>query len=186
MISTAQLWLPILLTGAGVFIASSLIHIVLKWHNSDYSKLTNEDEVRAALGRGKPAPGIYIVPHCPDMKDLQSPEMQKKFVEGPVGFITVRASGMPTMGPHLAKWFGLNLLVAAGIAHLASFALVAGAPGIRVFHVFAIATFLAYGAGAVSDGIWTGRPWGAVSRDLLDALIYAVVSGLIFAWLWPH
>ena len=116
--STAHLWLPILVSAIGVFFASSLIHMVIKWHNSDYRKLANEDDVRATLGRGNPSPGQYVVPHCMDMKQMQSPEMQKKFIEGPVGFVIIRPSGLPRMGGHLLKWFLLNLLIAAFAAHL--------------------------------------------------------------------
>jgi hypothetical protein len=48
-VSLAQLWLPILLSAVCVFAASSLIHMVVKWHASDYNPLSNEDEVRAAI-----------------------------------------------------------------------------------------------------------------------------------------
>ncbi len=43
-----HLWMPVLVTAVLVFIASSLIHMVFKWHNSDFKKLTNEDDVRAS------------------------------------------------------------------------------------------------------------------------------------------
>ena len=39
----AQLWMPIVLSAVLVFAASSLIHMVLKWHNADYRPLANED-----------------------------------------------------------------------------------------------------------------------------------------------
>ena len=182
MVHTANLWLPILLAAIGVFVASSLIHMVVKWHNSDYLKHPNEDAVRAAIG-GQLPPGQYTVPYCLGAKDMQSPAMQKKFVDGPLAMIVVRPSGMPKMGGHLAKWFGLNLVVATVAAHLACCAAVMDAH--RVFHIVAVTTFIAYSAGSVSDGIWMGRPWKAVSKDLLDALIFALVSAAIFAWMWP-
>lgn len=186
MISTAQLWLPIVLSAIGVFIASSLIHTVLKWHNADYRKLPNEDDVRLAINRGTPAPGLYIIPHCVDGKEMQSPELQKKFVDGPVATVVIRASGPPKLGPHLAKWFALNLVIALAVAHLAGHTIGIGLPRHGVFLFTGIVTLLAYGAGAVSDGIWFGRPWSAVVKDLLDALIYGLVTGAIFTWLWPH
>jgi hypothetical protein len=48
-----------------------------------------------------------------------------------------------------------------------------------------VTTFLAYGVGSVSNGVWMGRSPASVGKDLLDALIYGLVSGLIFAYLWP-
>lgn len=127
---------------------------------------------------------LYVLPH--HLEGHMSPELEKKFVEGPIAFVMLRPSGVPKIGPHLAKWFALNLAIAAVIAHLAGCAIGAGSPGKLVFHVVGVITFLAYGAGSISDGIWFGRPWSAVVKDLLDALIYAAISGAIFAWLWPH
>jgi hypothetical protein len=186
MLSVAQLWLPTLAAALGVFVASSLIHMVLKWHNADYQKLPNEDEVASALRKSSLPPGQYVVPYCVGMKDMQSPEMQKKFVEGPVGHLFLRRPGLPKMGPALGTWFALTVAVAAVAAHVGCMTLAAGAPPMRVGHVTGAVTFIAYAAGSVSDGIWLGKPWGSVAKDLLDALIFAAVSGLAFALLWPH
>ena len=84
MNTITQLWMPNVATAVFIFIASSLIHMVFKWHNSDYRKLANEDDVRAALRATSPGPGQYIVPHCADMKDMAAEAMQKKFIEGPI------------------------------------------------------------------------------------------------------
>ncbi|MGH8398737.1 MAG: hypothetical protein ACRETA_10910, partial [Gammaproteobacteria bacterium] len=64
MISLAHLWLPILLSAVGVFIASSIVHIALKfWHMPDYHGFTNEDEVGTAIRKGNPVPGMYMMPY---------------------------------------------------------------------------------------------------------------------------
>ena len=186
MTSLAALWLPILLSAVGVFIASSLVHMVFKWHNADYGKLPNEDEVAAALRKGGAAPGQYVLPHCPTMKDMQSPEAQKKFIDGPVGTVVLRASGLPNMGKHLGQWFLLTLFVSLLAGTAAGVALPVGAIQNPVFDVTFLVAFAAYGCGAISDGIWKGQPWKAVSKDLLDAFIYAAVTGTVFALLWPR
>jgi hypothetical protein len=160
--------------------------MVFKWHNSDYWKLANEDEVRAAIRNAKPAPGLYMMPRCTDMKEMASPEMQQKFMEGPIAMLTVRPSGKPDMRKSLIQWFALNLFIATVCAHLAAWTQPVGAVGHPVFHLVAILTFLAYGGGSIQGGIWMGLPWRAVLKDLLDALIFAVLSGLVFALLWPH
>ena len=54
MVSLGSLWLPIVLSAVLVFITSSIIHMVLKYHNRDYRKLPNEDAVRAAIRAGNP------------------------------------------------------------------------------------------------------------------------------------
>ena len=65
MISLAHLWLPILLSGIGVFVVSSIIHLFLKfWHAPDYHGFSNENEVRDAVRKGNPSPGMYMLPFC--------------------------------------------------------------------------------------------------------------------------
>ena len=179
-----QLWLPILVTAVAVFIASSLIHMVFKWHNSDYRKLSNEDDVRAAIRAGSLVPGQYILPYC-HMKDMQAEEMQKKFRDGPVGFLTLRKSGPPTIGGSLIQWFVFNLALATIVAAIAlqTYGL-KGEPH-RAGHLVGMLSLLAYGGSSVQAGIWVGRPWGSVAKDLVDAVIYATVSALAFLWLWP-
>ena len=185
-VSLFQLWIPILLSAVCVFAASSLIHMVLKWHASDYRALSNEDEVRAAIRKGTPAPGQYVLPHCADMKDMAKPDMQQKFKDGPVGFLMINPSGVPVMGAALAKWFAFTVLVAFTAAYLASRTLAPGTHYLQVFRVVGAVSFLAYGFGSIPMAIWMGKPWGSAIKDLADALIYGMLSAGIFGWLWPR
>jgi hypothetical protein len=180
-----QIWLPVIVTAVAVFIASSLIHMVFKWHNRDYRKLPNEDEVRTAIRDGSPAPGLYVLPYCADMKQMQNEEMQKKYRDGPVGFVTLRKNGGLTMGGPLVQWFTFNLVVAmlAGDIALQTYG-IQGNPLITA-QMVGILSFLTYAGSNVQAGIWMGKPWPAVLKDVLDGLIYAAVSGLIFWWLLP-
>lgn len=186
MVSLAQLWIPILLSAVCVFAASSLIHMVVKWHASDYRPLSNEDEVRAAIRKGTPTPGQYVMPHCSDMKDMGKPEVQEKYKEGPVGFLVVIPNGAPAMGPALLKWFLYTALVAFMAAYLASRTLAPGTHYLQVFRVVGAVSFLSYGFGSIQMGIWMGKPWSAVIKDLADALIYGLLSAGVFGWLWPR
>ena len=186
MVSLAQLWMPIVLAAVLVFVTSSLIHMVFRWHNSDYRKFANEDEVRAAIRASTPAPGQYVLPYYPDPKEMQTPEAQRKFTEGPVGFLLLRPPGMPGMGASLGQWFALNLLVAIVAGYLASRAVPAGASFLAVCRVVSITTFLAYATGGLQMAIWMGKPWGSAAKEFLDAFLYALVSALAFGWLWPR
>lgn len=180
-----QLWLPILAAAVLVYIASSLIHMVFKWHNSDYKQLANEEEVQAVLRKGAPTPGQYGIPRCTDMKAMRDEAMVKKYVDGPVGLLTVVNSGPPRMGGMLIRWFLYNLAIALIAAAIAL--QVYGVPGNAhaAAHLVGLVTFLTYAGGSVQQGIWMGKPWASVFKDLLDALIYGVVSALAFWWLWP-
>jgi len=183
MLSVSQVWLPILGSAFGVFVASSLVHMVLKWHNSDYRKLSNEDEARGLLRAA--APGMYFVPYCADMKELQKPGNIQKFVDGPVAMITIRPSGKPSMGKPLVQWFLLNLFVAVIAGYVATKMVAPGASFLAVCRPVATLTFMSYAAGSLSSGIWAGRSWPSVAKEVADAAIYATVAACIFAWLWP-
>jgi hypothetical protein len=184
MVTLTQLWLPILLSAVFVFAASAVVHMVLRWHNADYRKLPTEDAVRAAMG-GATAPGQYTLPHCLGPKEMGNPEVQRKFGEGPVAMMWVLPNGMPSMGRMLGQWFLLNVVVALLVGYIAANTLVTGAAAAHVLRVTAAVGFLAYAVGSVSDGIWFGKPWRAVAKDLADALIYGFAGGAAFAWLWP-
>ena len=186
MPSLLQLWLPVVLSAVFVFVASSLVHMVFKWHNSDYLKLSNEDEVRAAIRKGNPAPGQYILPHFANMSDMQKPEAQQKYVEGPVGFLVMRPNGLPTMSKSLVLWFAYSIGVSIFAAYLASRTLPVGTHYLRVFRVTGAVAFLGYSAGALPSAIWMGKPWRSAAKELLDGLIYGLVTAGAFGWLWPR
>lgn len=184
MIFLTQLWIPILASAVLVFIASTLIHMLFKWHNSDYRKLDNEDAVRATVRAGNVTPGQYVFPHCVEMKDRQSSDFMKKFVEGPVGSVTIMKNGPPKMGVTLALWFALILAVAVVAAYVAANSLPAGASFGQVARLVGAIVFLAYAVGSVTNGVWMGRQWSAVAKDVLDAAIYAAITASVFGWLW--
>ena len=49
MVSLGSLLLPILVSAVLVFIVSAIIHMVLKYHNKDYTALPNEEAVRDTI-----------------------------------------------------------------------------------------------------------------------------------------
>lgn len=186
MIAWSSLLLPALLAAVLVFIASSLIHMVLKWHNSDYKKLPNEDEVRAAIRRGSPAPGEYIIPHALDGKECGTPEMKKKFEEGPIGTLFVRPNGMMKLGPFLGSWFVYTFIVALLAGYVARETCPIGTEYLKVFQIVGASAWLAFAWQAPSNAIWKGVPWTSTLRTMFDGLIYACLTAGSFAWLWPH
>ena len=180
------LWLPILLSAVVVFVISSFVHMVFKWHNSEYHGFTNEDAVRAAIRAGNAARGQYVLPYCKDMKEMGGEAMDKKYAEGPVGFVTLAANGPMNMGRSLGLWFLYSLFVAVVAAFLASqlFGLDHGHARAAGKLVGAV-SFIAYGFGSISDSVWMARPWSSTFKYLLDAALYGLGSGCVFCWLWP-
>lgn len=185
MVSLTALWLPILLSAVIVFIASSIIHMLLPYHRSDYKQLPDEDKLRAALRTAGLTRGLYIFPYCTH-KDMKSPAMQEKYKQGPVGMITVFPSGPPAMPKFLAMWFGYCLIIGFFTAYLTGHTVAPGAQYLVVFRVAGTAAFLAYGLGNLSNGIWKGQPAGVTLKEVFDGLAYGLLTAGTFGWLWPR
>lgn len=181
--SILDLWQPILASSVLVFFAGAIIWMVMPWHKTDWSKLGDEEGVRAVL-KGV-APGQYNIPNCPDQAAFKEPGMQDKFREGPIAFITVKQSGLPNMGPNLVQMFIYNLAVAVVCAYFISRTAVPGADAsyLTIFRISGTVAFMSYGMAYVQESIWFARPWSATAKTFLDALIYAVLTGGIFGWL---
>lgn len=175
------LWLPILVSAVVVFIAGSVIWMMMPWHKTDWAKTPDEEAVRAAL-KDTP-PGQYTVPNCPDQAQFKDPNMQKKFIDGPQAYINVVPAGLPNMGPKLGMMFAYNVLVAVLCAYFVSRTLAPGADYLAVFRVAGTVAFIAYGVAYVQESIWFGRKWSSTMKTFLDALIYALLTGGVFGWL---
>ena len=184
-VSLSELWLAILLAGFLCWLASALVHMVIKYHNADYKPLSNEPEVSAVLGVNSPAPALYSLPYCSDVKEMGEESMQRKFDAGPIALISVMPNGMPPMGKLLSQQFLFFVFGALLIGYLASISNVAGAEFLEVFRQVFIASFLTYGWAQIPHSIWMGQPWSNCVRYLIDALIYTLVTALVFASLWP-
>src|SRR5258705_5069459 len=110
MVPLTALLLPILLSAVIVFVASSIIHMVLPYHRSDYQQLPEEEKLLPTLRAAGLKPGLYHFPFC-SHKDMKSPAVQEKFKQGPVGLLTVFPSGPVGMPKFLGMWFVYCLLI---------------------------------------------------------------------------
>jgi hypothetical protein len=185
MVPLTALWLPVLLSAVIVFVASSILHMVLPYHRSDYQPLPDEDKILPVLRAAGLKRGLYTFPYCTH-KNMKSPEIQEKFKLGPAGFVTVFPSGPPNMAKFMGLWFVYCLIVGVVVAFLAGTTVKFGANYHHVFHTVGLGSFLAYGVGTLSNGIWKGQPWSMVIKELIDGLLYALLTAGTFGWLWPR
>ena len=44
---------------------------------------------------------------------------------------------------------------------------------------------VAYAAATIPPSVWMGKPWRITSKDVLDGLLYGLVTAGTFGWLWP-
>lgn len=180
------LWLPILLSAVGVFVVSSVIHMVTGWHKGDYRKLPDEGRTMETLRPLTIPPGDYMVP-CPSSReDMQSAEFKEKIAKGPVMMMTVFPSGPYSMARNLGLWFAYSLVVGLFAAYVAGRALPRGAPYLSVFRFAGVTSFLAYSAALWQLSIWYRRSWATTVKLTIDGLVYALVTAGFFGWLWPR
>jgi hypothetical protein len=174
-----------LLSAIVVFIASSIIHMALPLHKSDYRKLPDEEKLLDAMRVAGVTPGrVYHFPFT-SMKEMKLPETAEKFKRGPVGLLTVRPSGMPVMAKFLGQWFLYCVVVSVFAAYVTGIARTPGAPYIEVFRVAATVALAGYTLALVQNSIWKGEVWGVTFKHLVDGLIYSLLTGAVFGWLWP-
>ncbi len=185
MVSLTALWLPIVLSAVAVFVASSIIHMVLKYHNSEYRQLPDEDAVLGAMRNGKIAPGFYSFPYAASMPEMGTPEMIEKSTQGPVGTANINPSGPPAMGKHLLQWFIYCIAVGVFAGYLASRTLAPGTDYLQVFRIVGCSSFLAYSFAHFSDAVWKMKPWSMTFKHAFDGLVYGLLTAGVFGWLWP-
>jgi hypothetical protein len=186
MVSLTALWLPILLAAVLVFLASSLIHMVLPYHRSDYGKVASEDKVMDALRPFGIPPGDYMVPCSTSPAAARTPEFIAKVKRGPSLIMTVFPSGAMAMGSSLAGWFVFCVVVGVFAGYLTSRALPAGAPYLEVFRFAGTIAFVGYALALWENTIWYKRAWTTTVKANIDGLIYALLTGGAFGWLWPQ
>jgi Flp pilus assembly protein TadB len=185
MVPLTQLWLPIVVSAVFVFVASSLIHMVLPYHRSDYGKLPEEDGFMDALRKAGVPSGDYLFP-CPSSpRQMKEPAFQEKFKKGPVGFLTVMASGQASMAKNLVEWFIYCVVVGVFAGYIAGRALQTGSPYLSVFRFAGATAFIGYSLALWQNTIWYRRAWTTTAKSTLDGLVYGLLTAGVFGWLWP-
>lgn len=186
LVSLGHLWLPILLSAVVVFIASSVLHMVLKYHQGDYKGLSNEDAVRAAINAGHAGPGQYMIPYCANPKEFATPAMSQKLMEGPVAVCAIRANGQVRMGPMLGAWFVFVLVISFFTAYVLSRTMPLGTPYLEVFRTAGTVAWMGYAGAEITNSIWRYQPWTVTWKNVFDGLIYGLLTAGVFGWLWPR
>jgi len=185
MVPLLSLWAPILVSAVLVFLASSVIHMVLTHHRNDFSRLSAEDEVMGALRKFNIPRGEYFVPCAGSPKAMKDPAFIEKMKRGPVLLMTVMERGVPSMGKSLALWFVYCVVVGVFSAYIAGRALGPGAHYLAVFRFAGCTAFVGYTLALWQNTIWFKRAWSTTLKSTIDGLLYALLTAGTFGWLWP-
>lgn len=187
MVNLVDLWLPIVLSGVAVWIASALAWMALPHHRNDFKQLPNEDDVMATVRRLAIAPGLYFFPHMNDCGKMKNdPAAKAKFEQGPHGMLQVWSpDAFGKMGRNMVLSFVFYVIVGVFVAYLASSTIGPGAEPMHVFRITATAAVMAYCFASIPHGIWFGTPPRNMLMQFIDGVVYGLLTGAIFAWLWP-
>ena len=109
---------------------------------------------------------------------------KQRWDRGPHGMLTVW-SGPPNMGTSLPLTFVFYVVVSVFVAYLSSLALGDGPPFRTVFRVAGAAGVACYLLGGIPGHIWFDKSMRRLVTNAADNLVYGILTGLVFAWLWP-
>jgi hypothetical protein len=198
-----HLWLPILLSGVGVWIASFVAWMAIGHHKKDRDALPNEQEFMDTITRMNIRPGNYGFPDFCQHDNLPREERMKAlkalYDKHPQGLLRVWA---PTnMGANMLLTFLFYIVTSALIAYLGWAALPHGAPPPtipgagsatapsifwKVFQVLGTAGILAYCFASFPSDLWFQKKRRAMVMDCIDGIVFGLITAAIFACLWPR
>lgn len=180
-----SLWLPVVIVAVSTFIVSAIIWMAMPWHKMELKPLPDEEAVRRALHDQGVTEGQWRIPFSPNPDDWKSPEFQERFKTGPVGSIQLEKPGPMAMGPRMLKSFVLFFCIAFFTAYVLRHAFLPGEEYMKVFQMAASVSFACHFFGNVQDAIWFGKSWRRVATHAVDAVLYSLVTGGVFASMWP-
>lgn len=186
-----QLWLPILVSGVVVWIASAIFWMAIGHHNKDRDTLPAgaDRELMATISRLNIAPGSYSFPDFSQVDKSLPPKERRAAQKAlynthPQGLLRVWRP--INMGRNMALTFLFYLVSSTVIAYLAWAALPHGATFAKVFQVVGTAGVLAFTFASFPGDLWFQEKRRAMVMCLIDGVVLGLIAGAIFAWLWPR
>lgn len=205
-----HLWLPILVSGVAVWFASAIGWMAVGHHNKDRDAIPagQEQAFMDTIKRMNIGPGNYGFPDfCQNHdKNLSREErraaMKALYDRRPMG--TLRVWGEVNMGMNMLLTLVFYIITSAVIAYLAWAALphAAGAlptgvapPGTaslgapsaaKIFQVVGTAGVLAYCFASFPNDLWFQLKRRAMLLNWIDGIVFGLITGAVFAWLWPR
>lgn len=200
-----HLWLPILLSGVGVWFASAIAWMAIGHHKKDRDPIANEQEFMDTITRMNIKPGNYGFPDFCQHDKLPRKErmdaLKLLYDKHPQGLLRVWTPS--NMGANMLFTFLFYLVTSTVIAYLGWAALPHGSPSAtpqgggavtvpgggttfwKVFQVLGTAGVLAYCFASFPNDLWFQKKRRAMAMDWLDGIVFGLITGAVFAWFWP-
>lgn len=156
---------------------------MLSYHLRDYDRLANEEEVMEALERLGVPPGNYPMPLPTTSREMMGPAFMARRARGPIWLNVMRPFPMRIV---LVEWFAYALMAGVFTAYLTGQAFDAGAEPGEVARFAGMVAFGGHSLALWQRSIWYQTKWSRTLRSTFDGLVYGVLTGLTFAWLWPE
>lgn len=180
-----DLWMPIVVAAVLVFVASAILWMALPFHKGDWKSLPDEGGFMSTLRPLNLPTGLYAFPNCHTAKGgFKDPEFQRKWEAGPRGTINLWPANL-SMGKNLFLMFVFDLVVGVFVAYLAAVTITTGADFMKVFQICGTAAIMGYALGTVPHAIWDNKPPRTIALCVMDGVIYGLITGAVFAWMWP-
>lgn len=189
----SHLWFPIVTSAVAVWIASALAWMLVGHHKGEWKQVPNEDEFIATIRRLGIPPGSYGFPEFRRLEGMSKEEKRGKWEEmqkSPIGLL--RVWGPIRMGRSMLLTFVVLLVTSVLIGYLGWNALPHGtALGesrpefTKTMQITGTAGILAYCVAGLPNDIWFQRSRREIAACLLDGVVFGLITGAVFAWLWP-
>ena len=183
------LWLPVVLSSVAMFLLGGVAWMVLPHHKKQWKRFPDESAARLLL-KALP-PGQYRIPYTTGPNPMKDPAFLARHGEGPVGTLALEKPGPMGMGRRLGLTFAVNFAIAFTTAYVLWLSLgwvhVGGlvASPRDIFQIAAAVTFGFHVFALFPEAIWFSKSWRRIGWEIVDAIVYAVVTGAIFTHCWP-
>jgi hypothetical protein len=186
MVGLTALWMPIVVSAVFVFIALSVLHMLPGWHKGDMTAVPGEARFMETVRGLSVQPGDYRFPFSNSTDEMKTPAWDEKMKQGPVGVMSIQPNGPLPFGKMMGQWFVYSLFIAVLAAYVTGRTRGLGAPYLEVFRVSGAVTFCCYAVAHWQNWIWWGKSTRFTVTHSVDGIIYALLTGGTFGWLWPR
>ena len=115
---------------------------------------------------------------------MKSDEFKSRMQAGPWGSLRILGKA-PNFGSNLVLVLLLYFVVSIFVGYITLPACAFGSGFREVFRVAGATAVLGYCAGGIPNAIFFSKPRRFVLTDFIDGLAYGLMTGAVFAWLWP-
>ncbi len=99
--------------------------------------------------------------------------------------MTIMNNGTPNMGKPLLHWFIFTVIMSLIAGYVATFVYDNTVGYHEIFRLTGTVAVVGYGVSHIPDAIWKGLSWGNTSKFVFEGVVYGLVTGGVFGWLWP-